>query len=453
LISNAQIFVHDDSTKHGPIDDNAGIGHATQYSPLFEDSILCAQCHDVSNTFVELIDDDGTPLGIPVPIERTYSEWRDSAYSDTQSPDHATCMDCHMKAYQGYAATVGNPPERELHTHRLVGANVMVPQMVSYLYNDGTDVPFLGGVADAANAAADAARQQLTEAAVLSATSLTDLGNDTWALAVRVENTAGHKLPTGYAEGRRMFLGHDVEWADGTPGPRTGIMNTTTWDFNVGQEPVRTWEVLLSEGLEQYHSFHFVKVNRIIKDNRIPPKGFVPRVDTPIVGGDYPEQPDGTRAYWDEVELFLGNSDCWPAIVTATLMFQSSSGPYLDFLIANSPTYGPDLQAALAIVGAAPNPMQEIEVAVFPDGTIEPAAGPYLCEPGPGAPPPVVDAGNNDPPPVVDAGNNEPPPPPTPPRNNDNDPGGCTCAARGAPDVALLGFALLLGVAVRRRRR
>jgi MYXO-CTERM domain-containing protein len=250
-----------------------------------------------------------------------------------------------------------------------------------------------------------------------------------------------------------MFLQHDVTRADGTQGPVGGRIDTNTWDYAVGEEPLRAWEILVAEGLSPESSFHFVKVDRLLLDNRIPPKGFVPRIDTPVVGADYAVQPDGTLAYWDELDVPLGVDDCWPAIVDVQLQFQSSSGPYLDFLIANSPTFGGDLGDALAEVGAAPVQMEALQVAVFEDGTFEAYAGPYECAP---IDEPVVDAGVEDPP-IVDAGDTEPDPNvinQPPPGQQDDDVGGCTCAASSSADAALwLSLLGLCALGSRRRRR
>ncbi len=443
LVGNAQFFINDSLQKHGPFESSNSSGHTTAYSPLFEDSVLCAQCHDVSNTFTSRIDDDGSALSQPVPIERTYSEWRASAYADPASPSHKSCMDCHMERYTGVAATAG-APERELRSHRLVGGNTMAPRMVAHLYQ-GDDVP-----ASLENIAADvektvaAARAQLEKAATLEALELIERDGAQW-LRVRITNLTGHKLPTGYAEGRRMFLSHDVRFPDGARGPRSGSIDEGTWDFIAGEEPLRTYEILMSEGLAPQHSLHFALVDRLVKDNRIPPLGFSPTSDMPILQHEYPAQPDGSVAHWDEIELPLGEHDeCWPALVKVELSFQASSGTYLRFLIENAPLYGPDLAAALEAVGAAPELMESLEVAVFPDGRILPA-GTHACEPG----------GVSEPTPTLDAG-----PTTTPGNGPDAGAGGddergcsCTTASGPAPTPGTLLSALLLGLVCSRARR
>lgn len=443
LIANAQVFLHDNLTKQGPFGSTYSTGHLSQESPLFRDSVLCAQCHDVSNTFEQRVDDDGNPMGVPVPIERTYTEWKASAYASPTSPDHKSCMDCHMEPYTGYASTSTSAPQRAMRSHKLVGANTMAPRMVAYLYDKKPDAPaFLKDLGPDVERTVQAVRAQLGKAAVLEPVGLVEKGPERY-LRVRITNLTGHKLPTGYAEGRRMYLSHEVRFGDGGVGPRTGTIDESTWDFVPGEEPVRTWEILMSEGASPEVSFHFALVTRLLKDNRIPPKGFRPTPDTPVIAHEYPTQADGSLVHWDEVDIPLsapgdGNDDCWPAIVNVGLWFQSSSGKYLRFLIENAPVYGPELADALEAVGAAPEPMERFEVAVFPDGRILPP-GPHACEPLP--PPAVVDAGVN------------------PPGDGGGEPVdgeyGCDCShASGGPQPFLvLGLAFLLAFARPRARR
>lgn len=180
-----------------------------------------------------------------------------------------------------------------------------------------------------------------------------------------------------------MFLGHEVVAADNAPILKTGTANAATWEFVAGEQPLKTYEILLGE-VPTEHSFHFVTVDKLIKDNRIPPAGFRPLPDTAPVGYTYPQNPDGTLVNYDETDLPLGRDDCWPAIATVRLWFQAVSGDYFRFLRDNAPVFGPDLEAAWnAVGGGPPELMNEIAVAVFPDGRIEPAAGPYACQPGP----------------------------------------------------------------------
>lgn len=136
--------------------------------------------------------------------------------------------------------------------------------------------------------------------------------------------------------------------------------------------PERIWKVQFAEGTSAVHSFHFVVVDRLIKDNRIPPKGFRPTSDTEPFGHSYPTLEGCALAHFDEIGLALaGPLWCRPAIATVRFCFQAASGTYLRFLLDCSDTYGPSLEAALDEVGAAPEVMEELKVVVYPDGRVQ----------------------------------------------------------------------------------
>ncbi len=437
LVGNAQVFLSDELTKHGPLGSPAVAGHDSAYSPLFEDSALCGQCHDVTNTFLPRVGSQGEVLADVVPIERTYSEWRASAYADPSSPEHTMCMGCHMEPYEGRATKSGSS-ERILHSHRIVGGNTLAPLLVAALHDGNPSSPAsLQGITPDAERAVAAAREQLQRAARLLAVDVSER-DGTLVLRVRVENLAGHKLPTGYAEGRRMWLAHDVTFEDGTRGPRSGSLDEGTWEFVAGEEPLRRYEIVLAEGTAAEHSFHFASVTRVVSDNRIPPKGFRPTAEIAPVAHDYELQADDTLAHWDVVELPLStladrDARAWPARVTVRLYYQPSSGEHLRFLVENAPLYGPPLASALDAVGAAPALMQELHLTVGADGQLD------------GAPPPP-DAGAA---PSSDAGSARVPTPAPP---------ACACVTTtrgtpGAPALVLLALVGLNGAQRARARR
>jgi len=86
-------------------------------------------------------------------------------------------------------------------------------------------------------------------------------------------------------------------------------------------------------------SFHFVLNNTVIKDNRVPPRGYTQAAfDRPglrPVGAVYA---DGQ--YWDETTYVLPPET---ERVVATLYYQTSSKEYIDFLRANGGVDGDTL--------------------------------------------------------------------------------------------------------------
>ncbi len=455
VIANSQVSLTAfANVKQGPHGSALLNGHSSTQSSLMTDSVMCAQCHDVSNDFLTLKDANLGDTGEVMPLERTYTEWRDSAYSDPTDPDANSCQGCHFERYAGYAATAGPPPYRpELARHTIVGGNHIVPKMVAEIYRGDLNAPgWLRDLDADADRVVDATIRNLQDySAEMTARELV-VDEDGARLVVRVENKAGHKLPTGYSEGRRMWIGHNVVDSVNGPGPRTGTPKNDTWD--IAEEPVRTWEVQLSEDFTT-HSFELPTVDKVLKDNRIPPKGFRARISTLPIGQVFETQPDGTLAHWDDVELPLGDSGCWPVVVDVTLYFQTISGDYYRFLVDNAPINGPALAAAWeATGGAIPVEMENLSVTVFPDGTIVDGRLPGACEPAPVYEEPGPDVVTPEPTPTPTPNPAVVEPEPSPPVLDNCAGVGVASASRPLASfglVLLFGLAGLAGVARRRR--
>src|SRR5262249_7368757 len=137
------------------------------------------------------------------PEQATFDEWLASAYPSggVRAPQFgrnretvSSCQDCHMPRVTGVDARNG-PKRDDLPFHEFAGANTFVPAILPHHPVSGEEV-------SAAQLERGAARStdMLRRAATLSL-ALAD-----GTLSVRVTNESGHKLPTGYPEGRRMWL-------------------------------------------------------------------------------------------------------------------------------------------------------------------------------------------------------------------------------------------------------
>jgi hypothetical protein len=155
---------------------------------------------------------------------------------------------------------------------------------------------------------------------------------------VQVTNQTGHKLPTGYPEGRRMWINLRAHDGEGNLVYESGAYEGTS--ATLAQDPdAKIYEVKqgitpeLAAVLKQPpgESFHFVLNNTVVKDNRIPPRGYTQSgFDRPglrPVGASYA---DGQ--YWDETAYFLPPEATW---VLVTLYYQTASSEYVDFLRAS----------------------------------------------------------------------------------------------------------------------
>jgi hypothetical protein len=447
------------SDKLGPYN-NAEARHQFMQSLFHRDRDFCGTCHDVSNPAVgDLAHNNGAqdtadPViahGVPGAIverkaafnnppykygivERTFSEYkaaqisrtRVSAYTTLPSelqagaleaaynaatkggtlsgdyenppaPRFFSCQTCHLRAVSGEGANKRGVPVRvDLPLHDMTGGNYWMPEAIEYL--DGLGKLRLGGGMSSVQVAAMLdgalrAKEQLELAATLS---ISGNGN-----SVRIVNHTGHKLISGYPEGRRMWL--NIKWYDGNGGliredgeyGEIGISingtaikslldlsgtNTKIYEAHMGM--TQEWAAQLvglgwSDTLPlTYHrltgqadcllgnlaqvdndgnslppcggdptrheTFHFVLNNAVVKDNRIPPFGMDyelarMRNALPVPANQYGGAPGGTYDYFDEVTL---NPPSGAQSADISLMYQPTSWEYIQFLyLANN---GPD---------------------------------------------------------------------------------------------------------------
>lgn len=364
--------------RHGPYTyapgDKRVAPHGWVYSSFIDKGPVCGTCHDVSTPTTSagplktLILADGTDSGIPMPIERTFTEWRQSDFSDVifrnrlgddfaftpQLDRGATCQDCHMALSEDPAARACGFHEDgaragELPVHEFVGANTWVPAIIRGEY--GAALSVIDDRVDDLTRTISRARRMLTERSARVETTVAPFvpGSGQLQVSVRVTNLAGHKLPTGYAEGRRMWLhvaayegdGKTPFWESGGWNPATGelqvdahtrVYETKQGIWNTTTQTCETTDVL---GRPQ---FHFVLNNCIAKDNRIPPLGFTggASLETRPVGHVYPETSPGSgRLVNQDVANYVVPVP--PTVsgdvrVTATLRFQIASDDYVRFL-------------------------------------------------------------------------------------------------------------------------
>lgn len=345
---NGTYVVDPEDRRRGPFDLGPSFfWHDWRESPFHRSSALCGTCHDVSNPAFTRQSDGSYALNAidaphpsarkyeQFPIERTYSEWARSEFA--RGPIEmggrfggnrsavSTCQHCHMPATTGTACFPGLGGEQrdDLPLHDFAGANSWVLRAVRSLYPDSET-----GL-DAAQVDASIAR---AEAMLRSAADLEAFlaGGE---LVVRVLNQSGHKLPTGYGEGRRMWIGlrfFDASNAliaeRGAYDPATAVLvpDTTIFETKHGLDAAMAVET----GLPQGESFHFVLNNEILKDNRIPPRGFTQRafeaVQAEPVGATYRDE-----QYWSDSRFAIAAGS---ARVEVRLWHQTTTKEYIEFL-------------------------------------------------------------------------------------------------------------------------
>ncbi|MNO79142.1 hypothetical protein D3C76_703020 [compost metagenome] len=211
--------------------------HDTVYSALHTRSDFCGTCHNVTHPFSS------------VAVERTYDEWQESAYS----LDGITCQSCHMPGFAGKAAIMG-PDREDVASHWFSGANAM---MLKYLGQEE---------------GAQRARDMLARAAEITfqqPPAVITPGQYT-SVAVKVANVgAGHKLPTGFPEGREMWIDFQVLDASGRELYRLGSIKDGKTEDNT-----RNFKVHIGDKDGNPLDVEVWNATQILSDNRILPKGY-----------------------------------------------------------------------------------------------------------------------------------------------------------------------------------
>jgi hypothetical protein len=381
----ANFVVDPQDRRRGPLQlSQSFFFHQWLQSPFHTTSNMCATCHDLSNPLYTK-QSDGTyalnaldtphPTGSKFdmfPVERTYSEWANSTFA--QGPVNvngrfggtlaavSSCQDCHMPQATGKSATQG-PTRTDLPQHHFNGGNTWVLSAIRSLYSD-SDTLLSQSTVDDANARATAMLQNAADLALSVGP-----GGAGPLVKARVTNWTGHKLPTGYTEGRRMWVNVQFLNASNAIVAERGAYNSTTGALTTSDTKVYEARLGLdaaasaASGVPAGESFHFVLNNIWILDNRIPPMGFTNAAFAAVQA-----QPqnyayaDGQN--WDDTS-FVAPAGATSAKVT--LYYQTVTKEYAEFLRDKNTTDGTGLTAynAWSTFGkASPVAMRSATIAI-----------------------------------------------------------------------------------------
>jgi len=335
--------------------------HSWAPGEAIADSRHCGTCHDVT-TPRERVDARGAAMGVLFNEQRTYSEWRNSAFGP-EGEDPKSCQDCHMPAVADVAGCGKYAAEGLLHAsggrrHDLAGANLSMIAALKALYGDA-------GTKEVADVFFDIAAQN-TEATLATAATLevtapasVDLAVGIPELSVRVVNHSGHKLPSGYSEGRVMWLEVLARYDDQI------VYASGKWTPGVGPEEdaqLHTYEGIAVDHTDQV-SFHLLRNDQWVIDTRIPAKGQRPDVETDPVGERYSLTPQGVWPHWDDASFSFGPASLKDATpddpgddslsLEVRLLYLINTPDYLEFLVEEDEggAAGVAAKAALEAVG------------------------------------------------------------------------------------------------------
>lgn len=342
--ANAMFVLDPQDRRRGPRAD-AAPPHQILVSPFHRESRLCGTCHDVGNVATTRQPDGSyrynavdtpAPSGDPwtqFPLERTYTEWKLSAFAaggvdlggrfgGARGPVVASCQDCHMPTRSGSACSWG-ALRSDLPSHEFAGA--AVPSLDLIAAHTAGDPSVDQGAIAAGRARALSMLQRAADV---------ELSLDAGELVARVVNHSGHKLPTGHIEGRRVWL--NLRFLDAT-----GALLAEQGGYDLGSATLDEASTVVYEmlvglssdaagvtGLPAGQTSHMALADTIVKDTRIPPRGYANASfeagGAPAVGIAYA---DGQ--YWHERRTPLpGGSDR----IVATLYYQSLPRGYIEHL-------------------------------------------------------------------------------------------------------------------------
>jgi hypothetical protein len=247
------------------------------YGSHIVNSKVCAGCHTL---ITETADLDGNLTGDRFVEQATYHEWLNSVYS----ANGTQCNTCHMpRINDGILLAAEYPflnPQSPFGLHHLVGGNEhmlrLLKQNKAALAIPASDTQFDSTLART--------RRMLAQQTLDLSLALIDRTADTAYFAVRLENKAGHRFPSGYPS-RRAFIEFAVITAEGDTVFKSGVLDSAD-ELEGHDTPYEPhYDVITSSGQVQIYEMVMGDVNgdvttvlerakEPIKDNRLAPVGF-----------------------------------------------------------------------------------------------------------------------------------------------------------------------------------
>lgn len=271
ILSPGNAAIMEGGTKYGPFNDCPETIHENQYSELHTRSEFCGGCHDVSHA------------GNDLPIEQTYTEWRQGPYNTNDPKTTVHCQDCHMRQRPGFPCTgsTERPDNPGVATPEIMGGKKR-PHIWTHYFVGGSVTPI--SLPPNSEIQPQLAIERLKNAATIQI--IVNPGykaGDLLRFQVDIKNTGcGHYLPTGLTEMRQMWLKVSVTDADGKLVYKVGDVDEKG---NIDDTAVIYHTIFGNEKGEP--TLHVWTATHVISDNRIPPKGkkeerFVCQIPTDI---------------------------------------------------------------------------------------------------------------------------------------------------------------------------
>lgn len=258
--------------------DVAGIH--SEFKPVFGEHLkkseLCATCHTVITPHLNNKEEiDG------VFFEQTaYLEWKNSQYYESG----INCQSCHMPSVSGSIDIASMPPNdttkrSPVFPHQFVGGNEM---MENIFIKNNNELKLSSGSIYYEDKLKETESNLKENALGLSAN--TELKGTDLIVYLKLENQAGHKLPTGIPF-RRMWIHFTVKDKEGNVVFESGNYDASGniyadkesigkhYDEITNPGQVQIYQAIMAD-LKGNYTFSLLKADKYVKDNRIPPAGF-----------------------------------------------------------------------------------------------------------------------------------------------------------------------------------
>ncbi|MFM9984699.1 MAG: hypothetical protein ACKVOK_05660 [Flavobacteriales bacterium] len=252
-------------------------GYTPEQSFHIKDSKLCAACHSLVTPTVDM---DGIPTGGEFVEQATWHEWLNSSYPAME----ISCQKCHMpdlgEQAVKLAAGYDTPPRTPFSLHTLAGGNVT---MLKMMRDNNEELGIFANDAqfnETINATIDNLQQQslLLEVTEINRTP------DTIYVDVKLVNSTGHKLPSGYPA-RRMTLVLTAEDALSNSFFQSGGFDENQYvdgenptfephyDIITDEDQVQIYEMVMGD-INGDRTNVLLRASSHLKDNRLVPLGF-----------------------------------------------------------------------------------------------------------------------------------------------------------------------------------
>ncbi|NNE46254.1 MAG: T9SS type A sorting domain-containing protein [Rhodothermales bacterium] len=377
-------FAIDDRREiYGPYDDvqsavmEASVNYSAVQGLHLTQSALCASCHTL---FTPTIDNSGQPAG-EIAEQTTYLEWRNSSYPD----NNVQCQTCHMPEVEvptAISTVPGMLPARSpFSRHYFVGGN---RTLLEILKENGDEIGVTADTVLVDSTLARTVSQLRNRTAELKATYSWP-NPDTLEVTLDVTNKTGHKFPTGFPS-RRAWLDVLLTDGSGTPVFQSGRWNQQTaeiehlddpfephYDVVSAEEQIVVYQSLMGD-VDGQLTWTLLRGADYLKDNRIPPAGFVVGgafYDSTSIVGEAAADPNFNHAAGiegsgsDRVVFRIGGVNQMSTYsLSARLLYQSLSRSFVDDLYQYSGPQVDRFKSYFDETGGAPVTVDSLMVAI-----------------------------------------------------------------------------------------